>query len=46
MKRYNKPTIQIVRVETVKMLAKSVGISSTSVKAEEAESRSMDWDEE
>lgn len=47
MKKYNKPTIEVVKIETNKMLAEStVGISSTSVDASDAQGRENDFDED
>ena len=39
MKKYNKPAMQVVKIETHKMLAESVGFSATKVDASQAQGR-------
>jgi hypothetical protein len=47
MKKYNKPQIVVVKVETQRMIAESVGLNSTAVSASSAESRDGgSWDDE
>jgi len=46
MKKYVKPATRVIVIETQKMIAESVAISSTKVSASSAESRNSSWDDE
>ena len=49
MKKYNMPAVKVIKIETRKMLAESVGFNSTAVDAAQATGRGgyyFDEDEE
>lgn len=48
MKKYNKPEIKVMKIETQQMIAESIAISRTAVSAESADSRDGGsfWDDE